>query len=331
MAQYHLWICFLCLQTWSEAAGRDADSMVVNGILGESVTFPLKIQESQKIDTIAWTAHSSVAFIKLGVNKTEVTVTQVSYKGRIEVIGKNYDLVLRDLRMEDAGTYKADINEENPEKTITKIYHLHIYRRLEKPKIRQNLIPSLNNTCNVTLTCTVEKEEKNVTYSWSPSGEKSNVLQIFHSPMDQKLTYTCTAQNPVSNNSDSVTVQQPCTDTPSFHPHHAGLQGGLAMLSLLILIPVLVLLFHLYKRRQSKIVLEADDVSKKTVYAIVSRNAHPTESRIYDEIVQPKMLPSKEEPVTTIYSSVQLSEKMGKTNKNDDERPPKTLGNEIVV
>ncbi|GAB1285713.1 SLAM family member 5 [Apodemus speciosus] len=114
----------------------------------------------------------------------------VIYKGRIEVIGKNYDLVIRDLMMEDAGTYIADINEENPEKTITKIYHLHIYRRLEKPKITQSLIPSLNNTCNVTLTCSVEKEGKNVTYSWSPSGEKSNVLRIFHSPMDQKLTYT---------------------------------------------------------------------------------------------------------------------------------------------
>lgn len=304
--------------------------MVVNGILGESVTFPLKIQESQKIDNIAWTAQSSVAFIKLGVNKTEVTITQVSYKGRIEVMGKNYDLVIRDLRMEDAGTYKADINVKNPEKTITKIYDLHIYRRLEKPKITQNLMPSLNNTCNVTLTCTMEKEEKNVTYIWSPSGEKSNVLQIFHSPMDQKLTYTCTIRNPVSNNSDSVTVQQACSDTPSFHPHHAVLQGVLVTVPLLI-ISVLVLLFCLYKRRQSKIVLEADDASKKTVYAIVSRNSHPTESRIYDEIAQSKMLPRKEEPVTTIYSSVQLSEKMGKTNKNDDERSPKTLGNEIVV
>ncbi|XP_031245620.1 SLAM family member 5-like isoform X2 [Mastomys coucha] len=327
MAQRHLWIWFLCLQTWSEAAGRDADS-VVNGILGESVTFPLNIQEPQKITDIAWTSRSSVAFVKPGVNRTEVIVTQKMYKGRIEVTGQNYDLIIRDLRMEDAGTYKADINEKNHDKTITKIYHLHIYRRLKKPKITQSLMPSLNNTCNVTLTCSVEKEEKNVTYSWSPSGENSNVLQIFHSPMDQTLTYTCTAWNPVSNNSDSVTVQQPCTDPPSFHPRHAVLPWGLAVL-FLILIPVLVLLFHLCKRRRDRMVLE-DDVSKKTVYAVVSRNAHPTESRIYDEIPQSKMLSCKEEPVTTIYSSVQLSEKMGKANMMD-ERPPKTLGNEIVV
>lgn len=329
MAQRHLWIWFLSLQTWSEAAGKDADPVVMNGILGESVTFLLNIQEPKKIDNIAWTSQSSVAFIKPGVNKAEVTITQGTYKGRIEIIDQKYDLVIRDLRMEDAGTYKADINEEN-EETITKIYYLHIYRRLKTPKITQSLISSLNNTCNITLTCSVEKEEKDVTYSWSPFGEKSNVLQIVHSPMDQKLTYTCTAQNPVSNSSDSVTVQQPCTDTPSFHPRHAVLPGGLAVLFLLILIPMLAFLFRLYKRRRDRIVLEADDVSKKTVYAVVSRNAQPTESRIYDEIPQSKMLSCKKDPVTTIYSSVQLSEKMKETNMKDRSLP-KALGNEIVV
>nr|XP_034376007.1 SLAM family member 5-like isoform X2 [Arvicanthis niloticus] len=329
MDQHPLWIWFLCLQTWSEAAEGVADSMVVIGILGESVTFHLKIQEPQKISIIAWTSQSSVAFVKPGIQGPEITITQVIYKGRIEVINQTYDLVIRNLRMEDAGTYKADINEENPEKTITKSYHLHIYRRLQKPKITQSLILSLNNTCNGTLTCSVEKEEKNVTYSWSPSEEKSNVLRIFHSPMDQNLTYTCTVRNPVSNNSDSVTVLQSCTDTPSFHPHQAALPKELAMLSLLIFIPVLALLFHLYKRRRGRIVLE-DGVSKKTVYSVVSRKSHLTEPRIYDEIPPSKMLSCKEEPVTTIYSSVQLSEKMGKTNMKE-EKLPKTLGNEIVV
>lgn len=321
MAQHHLWIWFLCLQTWSEATEREE---VLNGILGESVTLPVNIEDGQKIKNIAWTSKSSVAFVTPKVGGHEVTVTQDIYKGRLEVTNQTYNLIIRNLRMEDAGTYKADINEENREKTITKIYHLQIYSRLAKPKITKSSIPSLNNTCNVTLTCSVEEEEKNVMYSWSPSGEESNVLQIFHSPMDQKLTYTCTASNPVSNNSDSVTVQQPCTDSPSFHPYHGVLPGGLAALSLLMLIPVVALLFHLYKRRR------ADDVSKKIIYSAVSRNAHLTESRIYDEIPQSTMLSRTEEPVTTIYSSVQLYEKTGKTNMKD-ERPPKTLCNEIVV
>ncbi|NP_001399828.1 SLAM family member 5 isoform 4 precursor [Rattus norvegicus] len=324
MAQHHLWIWLLCLQTWSEAIEREPDcSMVLNGILGESVTLPVDIKDGQKINNIAWTSKSSVAFVTPKVGGHELTVTQDIYKGRLEVTNQTYNLIIRNLRMKDAGTYKADINEKNREKTITKIYCLQIYSRLAKPKITKSSITSLNNTCNITLTCSVEEEEKNVVYSWSPSGEESNVLQIFHSPMDQKLTYTCTASNPVSNNSDSVTVQQPCTDSPSFHPYHGVLPGGLAALSLLMLIPVVALLFHLYKRRR-------DDVSKKIIYSAVSRNAHLTESRIYDEIPQSTMLSRTEEPVTTIYSSVQLYEKTGKTNMKD-ERPPKTLCNEIVV
>lgn len=83
--------------------------------------------------------------------------------------------------------------------------------QLGKPKITQSLMTSVNNTCNVTLTCSVENEEKNVMYSWSPLGEEGNVLQIFQTPDNQELTYTCTAWNPVSNNSDSIAARQLCT------------------------------------------------------------------------------------------------------------------------
>ncbi|KAL6088670.1 hypothetical protein STEG23_010204, partial [Scotinomys teguina] len=117
----------------SEAAGRVEDSLVVNGILGDSVTFPLNIQEPQKVRNIAWTSESSVAFIKPGPQgePPDVTVTQVTYEGRITVIDQNYDLLIKDLRMTDAGTYKADINKENTP-TTTKRYHLHIYCGVSK-------------------------------------------------------------------------------------------------------------------------------------------------------------------------------------------------------
>lgn len=330
MAQQHMWIWFLCLQTWSEAAARDADSLLVNGILGESVVFPLNIQEPQKVKNIAWTFKSSVAFVKPGLQGAppEVTVTQAVYEGRINVTEQNYDLIIKDLRTEDAGTYKADINIENTP-TTTKHYHLHIYRRLGKPKITQSLITFVNNSCNVTLTCSVEKEEKNVTYSWSPLGERSNVLQIFRSPEDQKLNYTCTVQNPVSNSSNSVSAQQLCTDISNARLRDAVLPSGLVALPLLILIPFSVFLFCFYKRRRDRTDLEGD-VSKETAYSEVSRNSHPMESRIYDEIPEATVLPRKEEPMHTIYSSVQPSEKVWKNNTKVD-RPHQTLGNEIVV
>lgn len=127
--------CFLFISSGSEAAGRDVDSLLVNGILGESVTFPLNIQEPQKVKNIAWTFKSSVAFVKprLQGAPPEVTVTQADYEGRIDVIEHNYDLIIKGLRTEDAGTYKADINIENTP-TTTKHYHLHIYRKLWEDK-----------------------------------------------------------------------------------------------------------------------------------------------------------------------------------------------------
>lgn len=98
--------------------------------------------------------------------------------------------------------------------------------KLGKPKITQSLMTSVNSTCNVTLTCSVEKEEKNVIYSWSPLGEEGSVLQIFQTPENQQLTYTCIAQNPVSNNSDSISGQQLCSGNqlcPSLLEFHKSL------------------------------------------------------------------------------------------------------------
>ncbi|XP_032009866.1 SLAM family member 5 isoform X2 [Hylobates moloch] len=328
MAQHHLWILLLCLQTWPEAAGKDSEILTVNGILGESVTFPVNIQEPRQVKVIAWTSKTSVAYVKPGDSETApiVTVTHRNYYERIHALGPNYNLVISDLRMEDAGDYKADINTQTDPYTTTKLYNLQVYRRLGKPKITQSLMASVNSTCNVTLTCSVEKEEKNVTYNWSPLGEEGNVLQIFQTPEDQELTYMCTAQNPVSNNSDSISARQLCADIAmGFRTHHTGLLSVLAMFFLLVLILSSVFLFHLFKRRQ-------DAASKKTIYTYItaSRNTQPAESRIYDEILQSKVLPSKEEPVNTVYSEVQFIDKMGKASTQDS-KPPATSSYEIVI
>ncbi|XP_035871009.1 SLAM family member 5 isoform X1 [Phyllostomus discolor] len=209
--------------------------------------------------------------------------------------------------------------------------------RLGKPKITQSLMTSVNSTCNVTLTCSVEKEEKNVIYSWSPLGEEGSVLQIFQTPNNQELTYTCTAWNPVSNNSDSISAQQLCADIAmGLHTHHAGLLSGLAVLSLFILILPSVFLFLLCKRRQGPYLKifnkKPDAVSKNTIYTyvMVSRDAQPAESRIYDEIPPSKMLPTKEMPVNTIYSIVQYSDKMGKTSAQAS-KPPGTSSYEFMI
>ncbi|XP_036199414.1 SLAM family member 5 isoform X3 [Myotis myotis] len=242
-----------------EAAESNTNMLTVNGILGETVTFPLNIQNIQQITSINWvSSKTSVAVVvALPSAPPQVIVTHQNYKQRVNVSSQNYNLEISNLRMEDAAIYKADINTKNSEKeTLTRTYKLQVYRRLGKPKITQSLTTSSNSTCNVTLTCSMEKEEKNVTYTWSPMGTEGSVLQVFQTPNNQELTYTCTAWNPVSNNSDSISAQQLCAGS-SFKIFHK----------------------------------KPDAASKNTIYTYVNapRDPQPAELRIYDEISQPKV------------------------------------------
>ncbi|KAB0360600.1 hypothetical protein FD754_004756, partial [Muntiacus muntjak] len=254
---------FLFMFSGLEASGSDTD-IIVNGILGESATFPLNIQPSQKVASISWHSKTSVAFVIPGNFGAEplVTITHQNYRERISVSAQNYNLELRNLRIEDSGIYKADINVETSKTTTTRSYN----------------------------------------------------LQVYHITM-----------NP--------------------HTRHTGLMSGLAVLSLLIIILPSVVLFLLCKRREvrtlnirvnhlekfihifmycgSMLVYDSDASSKKTIYTYitVSRNTQPAESRIYDEIPPSKVLPTKEEPVNTIYSLMHYSNKVKKITMKDKFEP----------
>ena len=123
---------FLFMFSGLEAAGSDTDIFIVNGILGESATFPLNIQPSQKVTIISWHSKTSVAFVTPGNMGEEpiVTITHQNYHERISVSGQNYNLELRNLRIEDSGIYKADINVETSKTTTTRSYNLQVYRKL---------------------------------------------------------------------------------------------------------------------------------------------------------------------------------------------------------
>lgn len=78
-------------------------------------------------------------------------------------------------------------------------------------------------------------------------------------------------------------------------------------------------------------ICDTDAVSKNTIYTYItaSRNTQQAESRIYDEIPQSKVFPAKEEPVNSIYSVVQCSDK--EKISTQDSKPPGTSSYEIVI
>lgn len=82
----------------------------------------------------------------------------------------------------------------------------------------KSMTSSENDSCTVTLICTVNGSKDGVQYSWiqkdthNKTSHESHILRVSPSACDPDLPYTCTARNPVSQNSSQpVRVRQFCT------------------------------------------------------------------------------------------------------------------------
>lgn len=123
---------FLFMSSGLEAAESNTNMLTVNGILGETVTFPLNIQNIQQITNINWVSSKTSVAVVVAFSGAppQVIVTHQNYKQRVNVSSQNYNLEISNLRMEDAAIYKADINTKNSEKeTLTRTYKLQVYRK----------------------------------------------------------------------------------------------------------------------------------------------------------------------------------------------------------
>ncbi|XP_075856408.1 T-lymphocyte surface antigen Ly-9 isoform X3 [Microcebus murinus] len=210
-----LWTSLLFLLMGLRASGKDAAPTVVSGILGGSIALSLNISEDTEIEHITWSGPKTTLIIAYPEGK--ITLVDKSYQGRLNT-SWSYSLYISNLTVKDAGTYKAQINQKNSEVTTEKEFTLHIYEQLQEPQVTMKSAKVSENSCNITLRCSVEGAEKDVLYSWTPrdthasESNDSSILTIFRMPCHPNPAYTCTARNPVSKNSSRpVRAGQFCT------------------------------------------------------------------------------------------------------------------------
>uniref|UniRef100_M3XJD2 Ig-like domain-containing protein n=1 Tax=Latimeria chalumnae TaxID=7897 RepID=M3XJD2_LATCH len=136
------------------------------------------------------------------------------FKNRIALLN-DVSLQINHLKMEDKGDYKVQLVMEQNQTTI--FYNLQVYEHVSTPvRVVNTSSASHSGTCNVTLNCSVETGSQ-VQYSWSSEdGAVRDVFQhlsvsgaVLHltlKPEDYSKSITCTASNPVSKESASVTL-----------------------------------------------------------------------------------------------------------------------------
>ncbi|XP_068919015.1 SLAM family member 7-like [Petaurus breviceps papuanus] len=140
---------------------------------------------------------------------------ETSLKTRIRLDDDNITLHIRQLQKEDSSTYKLKASLLGTGKEISEHIRLDVYERLTKPKVTSDPKINDNGTCLVNVTCSVEQVKENVIYSWTfeeqgtsvSSGEPILSISWKSGEPDQ---YTCTARNPVSNDSTTIYASELC-------------------------------------------------------------------------------------------------------------------------
>ncbi|XP_065430732.1 SLAM family member 5-like isoform X2 [Chrysemys picta bellii] len=212
------WCVWLTLLLFYKATGSsraEAGAMELSRILGDNVTFPLGIP-AQQVKSAFWTVNTmSIVTVAAG-NPPNVIEGETSYKGRLRV-PKNNSLQITTLRMEDTGTYSAQISTTTG--TIHRHFTLRVYKPVPEPTVLCDSVTCVNETCNYNLSCTARDGGDNVTYSWTHTAggavvPDESILHISVSPGDAHLAVTCTAQNPVSNSSTTASAKNLCAANP---------------------------------------------------------------------------------------------------------------------
>ncbi|XP_072503523.1 SLAM family member 9-like isoform X2 [Notamacropus eugenii] len=186
--------------------------------IGESV----KLKKSESF-------HGPFSEVSWFYNETQKLLTwykatnPVTFKTNLQTrisLEDNVTLHIQQLQKEDSSTYKLKVFLENTGKEHSEYIKLEVYERLTEPEITPG--PRINDdgTCLVNVTCSVEKAKDNVTYSWMYVRQgvivssEGPILSISWKCGDYDQ-YTCTAKNPVSNNSRTILASEICTDKTS--------------------------------------------------------------------------------------------------------------------
>ncbi|XP_004448462.1 SLAM family member 6 isoform X2 [Dasypus novemcinctus] len=244
-------ILVFCLGPGNAGSQSSSTPLMVNGILGESVTLPLK-SPAGEVKSITWLYNgTSLAFIKPSETGSPlIEVTNPERRGRI-YFTQSYSLQLTNLKMTDIGSYGGQINSETSS-TIS-YYTLKIFRRLRNLQVDSHYVLSENRTCEIHLTCSVENPNDSVSFTWHHLGKQTsssgelNITISLNSKNPGEQNYTCMAENPVSNLSISVSTQGYCKGSLKEENQY------LATMWIMIVVPVICIVicvwWPLWKKR----------------------------------------------------------------------------------
>ncbi|XP_074118429.1 SLAM family member 9-like isoform X2 [Sminthopsis crassicaudata] len=290
------WFTVVLFLQIEEAISTEVTTMMM-GTVGKSITLPLKMS-SNRIQTIVWLSQNALAIVDLKGPSPHIIYTDSNYYNRLEILeNESYSLRIHNLTTEDENVYKGQITIENSVSTemIIQKFFLHVYEELPKPQVTVNFTGFENDTCNATLLCSVEKEGKNVTYSWT-SLEDGYTVTFQEGPKatvswklgESEPNFICRVTNPVSSQSAQA------NPFPELCPGQSSRNFSLLIIGIIItaMLCIVIMIWVIISKKREQ---EAVTVGT-TIYAQVN---HPNRNK-----TESPNIPDKKDSVT-IYSTIQ--------------------------
>ncbi|XP_068919017.1 T-lymphocyte surface antigen Ly-9-like [Petaurus breviceps papuanus] len=235
---------FQVTPSWDLCSGpgpseKNSGPTILFGTLGDLITFPLEILSG--VERVVW------------ISNTSLIKTESGKVGKRPNRGKDpahdFSLQIPNVQMENQGLYVAHVCTNSSNFPTTHWYSLQVYKQLKKVEGTMSSKTNENQTCTITMICKVQNSSygDNVTYSWTPlrerivSSDAGSVLSVSLRPGGNKVNYTCTARNPVSNSSYSFPAWQLCPESK---------KNRKAWLALLGLLGLAVPCWYVWKKKR---------------------------------------------------------------------------------
>ncbi|KAE8588428.1 hypothetical protein XENTR_v10022536 [Xenopus tropicalis] len=139
---------------------------------------------------------------------TSMKVIADKYRGRVQEMG-NSSLLVSNLSLRDWGTYKANVFSNGG--VCQQSYYVRVYRSLSAEDIDIEYNMTSRESCNMTVTCRVEGPDTRLVWNGTAIGRAGAAQQTLHVyNAEPHMIYSCTAQNPVSRATTSLTPWAHC-------------------------------------------------------------------------------------------------------------------------
>ncbi|XP_039538310.1 SLAM family member 5-like isoform X6 [Pimephales promelas] len=302
-----IWVLFICFLLLKGVFGAEDTVKTVSGMEGDSLTLNTDVTQIQKADLILWIfgpESTRIAQINRQVNMVSLFSNALDgrFRDRLHLDDQTGDLTIMNIRTEHSGLYELQIYSRNV--ATTQKFSIIVSARLPVPVISRNCSSSSSSSCS--LVCSVVNVN-DVTLSWYAgmsvlSSISASDLSISLSlPLEveyqDKNTYSCVLNNPISNQTTHLDINTLCRHTCA---EDESAQTGLSF-SHIVLICVFVgaivlavaavgiFTIHMkYRNKDHKDEGVAENVELKTVSVTmgesVTLNTGLTEIESYDAI-----------------------------------------------